>query len=223
MFKAGQIVVISGEPKLYEIRGPARYSGGVPVEYDVMAASGRGFQRLNARMLRLPTADELAEGRRLFLIENAAADEENQRRAAARIKEKVEKHRDFLIRRGVVPSDSNQEFAASVLARELRVTHCYSCYAKISNETQIECRRCRWIVCDCGACGCGHPDFKDRFTGEPQTTLREDFPPDRFDERVASVEFADFSDGVAFIKANKNYRLARNDSGCWQAVKITGG
>lgn len=37
-----------------------------------------------------------------------------------------------------------------------RVTHCYNCQKDLDNTIDIECNKCHWMVCSCGACGCGH-------------------------------------------------------------------
>lgn len=37
-----------------------------------------------------------------------------------------------------------------------RVTHCYSCKSTIDNAIDVECNSCGWILCSCGACGCGY-------------------------------------------------------------------
>ena len=215
MLKAGQIVVIPGHPKIYEVRGPARISGDTAVAYSIMGADGRGFQDVDAELLRLATPDEIGEGRRLIALEKAAAADEERRQTAARIKAKIDKHRGFLIRRGIIPNDSNTELAAEVLTRELRVTHCYSCYATISNEDMIECQQCRWIVCECGACGCGHPDFGARYINERECApLREASVTD--EEQVA---FVDFSAAVEFIKDRKEYSLSRDGAIGWLATK----
>lgn len=39
--------------------------------------------------------------------------------------------------------------------RRARHTHCYACRRDIDNLTFYECTRCEWIICLCGACGCG--------------------------------------------------------------------
>jgi hypothetical protein len=39
---------------------------------------------------------------------------------------------------------------------EHRVTHCYSCKMHLESDLFMECSACRWIVCICGACGCGY-------------------------------------------------------------------
>lgn len=37
-----------------------------------------------------------------------------------------------------------------------RVAHCYNCKRHIDNAADVECMACGWIVCKCGACGCGY-------------------------------------------------------------------
>jgi hypothetical protein len=37
-----------------------------------------------------------------------------------------------------------------------RVTHCYACQQDLDNSIDIECIACNWILCSCGACGCGY-------------------------------------------------------------------
>lgn len=37
-----------------------------------------------------------------------------------------------------------------------RITHCYSCKQPLDNAIDIECNACHWILCICGACGCGY-------------------------------------------------------------------
>lgn len=39
--------------------------------------------------------------------------------------------------------------------KPLRVTHCYSCKERLDNSIDVECASCNWIICWCGACGCG--------------------------------------------------------------------
>ncbi len=37
-----------------------------------------------------------------------------------------------------------------------RSTNCYDCKANIDNAINLECKACGWILCECGACGCGY-------------------------------------------------------------------
>lgn len=41
-------------------------------------------------------------------------------------------------------------------ARNRRVTHCWSCKDGLDNAVDVECALCGWILCTCGACGCGY-------------------------------------------------------------------
>jgi hypothetical protein len=45
-------------------------------------------------------------------------------------------------------------------AKSHRVTHCYVCKDSLDSSVDVECVNCGWIVCRCGACGCGfeHPN-----------------------------------------------------------------
>ncbi|GAA4880245.1 hypothetical protein GCM10023310_70540 [Paenibacillus vulneris] len=36
----------------------------------------------------------------------------------------------------------------------IRETHCWKCKAELSSRRNNKCRRCRWLVCSCGACNC---------------------------------------------------------------------
>jgi|AntRauTorckE6833_2_1112554.scaffolds.fasta_scaffold08352_4 hypothetical protein len=37
-----------------------------------------------------------------------------------------------------------------------RVTHCYSCKHGLDSRKAEKCSKCGWIMCNCGACGCGY-------------------------------------------------------------------
>ena len=37
-----------------------------------------------------------------------------------------------------------------------RVAHCYLCKHPLDNTVDKECVACGWILCRCGACGCGY-------------------------------------------------------------------
>jgi hypothetical protein len=39
--------------------------------------------------------------------------------------------------------------------RQRRVANCWSCHSALSSTTDLECNACSWILCSCGACGCG--------------------------------------------------------------------
>lgn len=37
-----------------------------------------------------------------------------------------------------------------------RATHCYACREDLDSAIDLECVACGWILCKCGACGCGY-------------------------------------------------------------------
>ncbi len=41
-----------------------------------------------------------------------------------------------------------------------RVSNCYSCQNTVDNSINLECIACGWILCKCGACGCGFTGHK---------------------------------------------------------------
>lgn len=46
-----------------------------------------------------------------------------------------------------------------------RVAQCWFCKGTLNNAVDLECVACGWILCQCGACGCGYgvcsrPDFQ---------------------------------------------------------------
>jgi hypothetical protein len=67
-------------------------------------------------------------------------------------RELEQKHAEFLARLGKAP--------AGLRPRSIdlpsRHTHCYSCRESLSSSVDLECIACGWILCQCGACGCGY-------------------------------------------------------------------
>jgi hypothetical protein len=37
-----------------------------------------------------------------------------------------------------------------------RAAHCWSCKDPLDSNDEMACVICRWLLCDCGACGCGY-------------------------------------------------------------------
>ncbi len=86
-------------------------------------------------------------------------DAQRKRQEAEREAERVskltpeERHKERLEKlgieyRGVRPASKN--------TNRWRVTHCYACGIILDNQIDIECKTCNWILCECGACGCGY-------------------------------------------------------------------
>lgn len=62
-----------------------------------------------------------------------------------------DRHKEFLYRKGIVfKGVRNSE------EKKNRSSHCYKCKNAVSSEIQDECIACEWIICNCGACGCGY-------------------------------------------------------------------
>lgn len=45
---------------------------------------------------------------------------------------------------------------ALTTGRRQRNAHCYECKEPLNSLAKFECEQCGWILCDCGACGCGY-------------------------------------------------------------------
>lgn len=78
---------------------------------------------------------------------------EESRRLKAEEDKLKENYRNKLIELGF---DPDEFIAQKVTPRRHRVTHCYSCKRGLDNKLFFECNACHWIICTCGACGCGY-------------------------------------------------------------------
>lgn len=63
----------------------------------------------------------------------------------------IEKHRSNITSLGV----EYRGVQVSKKRRKRRTANCYACQSPLDNYFDLECVKCGWIVCDCGACGCG--------------------------------------------------------------------
>ena len=70
--------------------------------------------------------------------------------ATARREMAIEAHQDFLSARGVTGGVTGRAKKSSH-----RATSCPNCRRKAPNALEVECAACHWIICACGACGCG--------------------------------------------------------------------
>jgi len=69
-------------------------------------------------------------------------------------KENIElelKHEAHLQKHGLSSAGTKKREATG----PARFTHCWSCKQNIDSFSFLECSRCGWILCNCGACGCG--------------------------------------------------------------------
>ncbi len=60
------------------------------------------------------------------------------------------RHRKFLKDKGISYPGTKKP------GKRKRATNCYSCKKHLDNDIDKECRACGWIICFCGACGCGY-------------------------------------------------------------------
>jgi hypothetical protein len=61
-----------------------------------------------------------------------------------------EAHRQFIESLGIPYGGT------AAVNQNRRITHCYSCKSHLDNAIDTACNTCQWIVCSCGACGCGY-------------------------------------------------------------------
>lgn len=63
----------------------------------------------------------------------------------------IQNHKDYLARHG-------KEYKGIRLTEfgGRRVTHCYACQKNLDSSIHIQCESCNWLICYCGACGCGY-------------------------------------------------------------------
>jgi hypothetical protein len=78
--------------------------------------------------------------------------EEHRRRESDR-QAVIYAHQRFLKSRGLTLAGTRHSSG-----RTHRVTNCYNCMSHLDNAIDVECEACGWIVCACGACGCGYHD-----------------------------------------------------------------
>ncbi len=48
--------------------------------------------------------------------------------------------------------------SAKVFGKKHRTPFCWNCKKPLDNDIDEECNVCGWILCHCGACGCGYED-----------------------------------------------------------------
>ena len=92
--------------------------------------------------------DGLAELQRKELEKSRKKDLEDLEKKHKAIKER---HRKFVESRGFDYKGSNHN-----PKKDVRETGCYNCKSSINNDFFEECNSCGWIICLCGACGCGY-------------------------------------------------------------------
>ena len=80
------------------------------------------------------------------------ADEQKRATLEKKRNQAIVNHQLFLDRLGI----PYQGISEANPMKGRRVTHCYSCKQPLDNLINSECSVCKWIICGCGACGCGY-------------------------------------------------------------------
>ena len=62
----------------------------------------------------------------------------------------AKRHRAFIENRGLNYTGSRNS------TKKHRSSHCYSCGGSVDSDCNLECNTCNWLICSCGACGCGY-------------------------------------------------------------------
>lgn len=70
--------------------------------------------------------------------------------AEIRQRQLIARHKAFLEKEGMP-----YEGTYAGRAKPHRIAHCWACKQHLDNNIHIECAACAWIICSCGACGCG--------------------------------------------------------------------
>lgn len=65
----------------------------------------------------------------------------------------MEIHRRELERKG-------WEYRGATLEITHRHTHCWQCRTSLDSGIELSCIACGWIICWCGACGCGYRYYR---------------------------------------------------------------
>jgi hypothetical protein len=81
------------------------------------------------------------------LAQRASEEAERQAKRAAELAERHRRRQEML----GLPWRGLRASAG----KDLRVTHCWACKSHLDNSVDVECITCGWILCLCGACGCG--------------------------------------------------------------------
>lgn len=135
-----------------------------------------------------------------------------------RIKQMIlERHGEFLKRKGIPADELAAVSLRDVYEKINRTPHCYECSSRLNNEKDLECSRCGWIVCSCGACGCGHPQHGPQISAR----LREKKASASASEKPKAknystqMHFASFEDAKRVAMRNPGAKLMRHGNDAW--------
>ncbi len=110
------------------------------------------------------------EGKNYVELELPRREHERELARLERKRETEEKHKTFLKLRAK-PFLGTRDRSDHL---PLRATHCWACKGSLDSTVNLECVACGWILCTCGACGCGHS--RERQTEEFAKRLDDEGP-----------------------------------------------
>jgi hypothetical protein len=90
-----------------------------------------------------PTREHVLKDLRSIVEENPAIIHE----------EFLGRHKSYLTSIGI---KADGELTKKSAQHRHRQSHCWACHHPVDNMYQLECSFCGWIICTCGACGCGY-------------------------------------------------------------------
>lgn len=78
---------------------------------------------------------------------------EEERRKADAERLAMERHRQRL---QVLGKENMGVLTSGGSVARNRQTHCYNCKETLNGSIDLQCAACSWMLCECGACGCGY-------------------------------------------------------------------
>lgn len=153
-------IEFSGEKKVWS---PESFKNGktkLIISQDLLSrVEEAGRRRAEARRIAaVKIEQEAEERRRIAAQEREEREKYRAEQEAAKIERErfanlplAEKHKEVLVRLGLP-----YKGLRPATPRHRRVTYCWSCWQPLDNSVDVECVTCGWILCTCGACGCGY-------------------------------------------------------------------
>ena len=132
----------------------------------------------------------------------------------------IQYHKEFLAERGIpyvgIKLNTNRANA--------RESSCYNCGSLLDSSLEAGCKACSWMLCFCGACGCGHPKYGARYS-KKRLALSGPVECAQSNDKqslIAAPEFTSYREALEFAKRHPGSRLRRNGSDLWLVV-VEGG
>ena len=103
----------------------------------------------------------------------------------------------------------------------VREASCYDCSSVLDSSFDACCKACSWILCFCGACGCGHPQYGARYSKRRAALSESVKSSGSHNSQLpkANQEFSSFREALEFAKRHPGSLLRRGGAGLWLVVK----